>query len=175
MKAESSLLVSVLYATNCSTVTDLYYECMNAVGRIFIHLDSTYYESHVSPLISQDLILKEIVSTAGHTIDSIVAAHDTSHPSLLRTRLKGWEVSLQIMIKGFNFLEYYNTNFKCELHLNEILVSYNCIKVVSVCSIPILQICICNDLGTNVCGFVSCTRVVFRATFTGPCVALTME
>ena len=110
MKAESSLLVSVLYATNCSTVTDLYYECMNAVGRIFIHLDSTYYESHVSPLISQDLILKEIVSTAGHTIDSIVAAHDTSHPSLLRTRLKGWEVSLQIMIKGFNFLEYYNTN-----------------------------------------------------------------
>ena len=55
----------------------------------------TYNVSFKSPLLSDYSILEKLVGTAGHSIDSIVTAHDAGCIALPHTCLKCWQVSLQ--------------------------------------------------------------------------------
>ncbi len=55
----------------------------------------THKESGESPLLSGNLVLDEVISTTGHTVDSIVTTHDASHIALTNTRLESWEICLK--------------------------------------------------------------------------------
>ena len=56
----------------------------------------TYKEALEAPLVSDYLVLDEVIGTAWHSIDRIVATHDTSSLSLTHTGLKGREIGLEM-------------------------------------------------------------------------------
>ena len=59
-------------------------------------MTATHDESLEPPLISDHLVLEEIIGTAWHSIDRIVAAHDAGTKALANTCLKCWEIGLKI-------------------------------------------------------------------------------
>ena len=54
----------------------------------------SHNESLESPLVSDNLVLNEIIGTAWYSIDSIVAAHDAGSLAITHTGLECWEISL---------------------------------------------------------------------------------
>ena len=63
---------------------------------VALNATATHNESLEPPLISDHLVLEEIIGTAWHSIDRIVTAHDAGHTALANTCLKCWEVGLKI-------------------------------------------------------------------------------
>ena len=75
---------------------------------IYMTLLLTYNVSFKPPLFPDYGILKEFVGTAGHSINSIVTAHDTSSIALPYAGLKCWQISLQNVTHHIHVLRFYS-------------------------------------------------------------------